>query len=107
MKRGEVWWVSFDPTRGGEISKTRPAIVVSANEANRHLNRVTVVPLTSSTGRLYVSEALVQIGGRSSKAAADQIRTIAKERVGSRIGSITSGELKALDAAMKSHLALR
>lgn len=59
MKRREVWWVSFDPSIGGEIKKKRPAVIVSNDASNKFLNRVQIVPLTSKTDRLYPSEALV------------------------------------------------
>ncbi|MCP4820986.1 MAG: type II toxin-antitoxin system PemK/MazF family toxin, partial [Shimia sp.] len=84
MKRGEVWWVEFDPSVGSEIRKKRPAVIVSNDAANRNLARVVVVPLTSNTGRLYPSEAVVTAGGQSSKAMADQIMAADKSRLSSQ-----------------------
>src|ERR1700716_148337 len=77
-RRGEVWWVSFDPSVGGEIRKNRPALVLSNNAANAALNRVIVVPLTSQTEKLYPGEAMVMLNGEQSKAKADQIATVSK-----------------------------
>ncbi len=78
MKRGEGWWVNFDPSVGGEIQKKRPAVIISNNAANKHLNRVQVVPLTSKAGRVYPSEALVTFKGKQGKAMADQLTTVSK-----------------------------
>ena len=73
MKRGDVWWVEFDPALGSEIKKTRPAIIVTNDSANRHLTRMIVLPLTSNTERLYPGEALVTLSDQPSKAMADQM----------------------------------
>jgi mRNA-degrading endonuclease toxin of MazEF toxin-antitoxin module len=61
MKRGSVWWVAFDPAQGTEIHKTRPAIIVSNDAANRYLSRVVVVPLTSNIKNVYPGEARVTV----------------------------------------------
>ncbi len=106
MRRGEVWWVDFDPARGGEIRKIRPAVIVSNNVSNTHLNRLQVVPLTSNTGRLYPSEAVVSVAGQPSKAMADQLTTVAKERLTSRLGELSRAELRAVEHVIKIQLNL-
>jgi mRNA interferase MazF len=86
MKRGEVWWVDFEPSTGSEIRKTRPAIIVSNDAANRILTRVVVIPLTSNTSRVYPGEAIVTISNRPSKAMADQIMTGMEEAIKVHLG---------------------
>jgi len=107
IRRGEVWWVSFDPAVGGEIRKTWPAVVVSNNAANAVLNRLVVVPLSSQTDKLYPGEAKVQVAGLESKAMADQIMTASKERLGNRMGVLSPQDLKAVENAILLHLAIR
>jgi mRNA interferase MazF len=106
MRRGEVWWVNFAGSSGGEVQKTRPAVIVSNDTANQHANRVQVVPLSSSIGKLYPCEARVIVEGRESKALADQITTASKERLTGRLGLLSPDEMRAIDMAMRIQLGL-
>jgi len=106
MLRGEVWWVNFDPSVGGEIRKQRPAIILSNDAANKYLNRVQVVPLTSTVGRLYPSEALVTLQGQQSKAMADQLTTVSKMRLMSRIGRVSARDMQQVERAVRVQLGL-
>lgn len=106
MRRGEVWWVNFEPSLGGEIQKQRPAVIVSNNSANKFLNRIQVVPLTSNVERLYPSEAYVTINGVQSKAMADQLTTLSKTRLSSLVGRISPEDIRKVEQAIKVQLDL-
>ena len=106
MKRGEVWWVSFAPAVGGEIRKERPAVIVSNDAANKHLNRVQVVPLTSQTAKVYPSEALVTFAGKQGKAMADQLTTVSKLRLVNYGGELAPAEMRRVEQAIKIQLGL-
>jgi mRNA interferase MazF len=99
-RRGEVWWVSFDPSVGGEIQKTRPAIIMSNNAANSMLNRVIVVPLTSQTAKVYPGEALVTLNGEQRKAMADQVMSAGKQRLRAKLGALSMSDVTAVENAM-------
>ena len=106
-RRGEVWWVSFDPSLGGEIQKTRPAVILSNNAANAVLNRVSVVPISSQTAKLYPAEALVTLNGEPRKAMADQIMTAAKQRLQKKIGDLSPSDMAAVEKAVLLQLGIR
>ncbi|MEO8603089.1 MAG: type II toxin-antitoxin system PemK/MazF family toxin [bacterium] len=92
MKRYEMRWTAFDPTRGGEIAKTRPAVIVSLDALNQRLTTVTVCPLTSQLHPTWRSRVPVRCGGRPAEVAVDQIRTVSKTRLGDKIGLLTKDE---------------
>jgi mRNA interferase MazF len=92
-KRGEVWLVSFDPSIGGEIQKTRLALVLSNDTANALLNRLQVVPISSHVGRLYPAEAFITLNGERRKAMVDQITTTSKQRLVRRLGILSADDM--------------
>ena len=106
MKRGEVWWINFDPSLGGEVRKTRPAIILSNDVSNKYLNRVQVVLLTSTIGKLYPSEAYVTVSGKQSKAMADQVTMVSKQRLLNSVGSLSPSDLAAVESAVRNQLSL-
>jgi len=104
MKRGCIWWVEFDPSIGSEINKTRPAVIVSNDTANKYLARVIVVPLTSNVSRVYPGEAIVTVSGNKSKAMTDQIMSADKSRLKSKIAELSEDDMTSLEAAIKRFL---
>ena len=98
--------MNFEPSVGGEIRKQRPAVIISNDAANRYLNRVQVVPLTSKVGRVYPSEAVVMLNDRPSKAMADQLTTVSKERLINQAGKLTHRDMHKVAHAVRVQLGL-
>ena len=95
-KRYAVHWVSFDPTRGSELSKTRPGVIVSLDALNHALETVVVCPLTSQLHPDWRTRLSVKVGGKSAEIAADQIRTVSKTRLGKKMGALSTRDAAAL-----------
>ena len=104
--RGDVWLVSFEPSIGGEVQKTRPAVVISNDIANALLNRVQVVPISSQVGRLYPGEAPITLDRERRKVMADQIATVSKWRLLRHLGTLGEPDMKATDRAIRLQLGL-
>ena len=86
--RGEVYLVELDPTRGSEIRKTRPCVVVSPDELNHHLRTVIVAPMTTG-GHAYPFRPASRFAGKLGRVALDQLRTVDRERLQKRLGTLT------------------
>jgi mRNA interferase MazF len=95
-KRYDVHWVKFDPARGSELRKTRPAVIVSLDVLNRALETVVVCPLTSRLHPDWRTRLPVKVAGKASEIAADQIRAISKSRLGKKLGSLAARDAAAL-----------
>ena len=99
-RRGDVYWVNLDPVVGSEIRKTRPAVIVSNDSCNRYGTRVVVLPITGNVESLYPGEALVEVKGKPGRALGDQIRSIDKSRLRTRVGRLTVDEMSRIDEAL-------
>jgi mRNA interferase MazF len=115
MQRGEVRMVDFDPTRGAEANKRRPAVIVSNDEANSAAAQIgrgvlTVLPITSNVERVYPFQVLLPSGTgglpHDSKAQAEQVRSVDAERVGALLGSLPAQLMATIDDALRLHLTL-
>jgi mRNA interferase MazF len=115
MLRGEIRLTDLDPTRGSEANKRRPAVIVSNDRANTSAARVgrgvvTIVPVTSSVSQIYPFQTLLPAratGLRTdSKAQAEQVRSVAVERIGRVIGRVPAHLMTDLENALRLHLQL-
>ena len=109
-KRGEIFLVSLDPTVGSEINKTRPALIISNDINNQFSETVTVIPITSSVGKIYPFETFLPSGEsgltKNSKAKCNQIRTIDKKRLLKSFGKVSPEKLKEIENALLIHLGM-
>jgi mRNA interferase MazF len=105
-QRGEIYWVSLDPAVGTEIRKTRPAVIISNDSCNRFGSRVVVLPATSNVSSLYPGEARIEVGGAPARVLGDQLRSIDKSRLKSRIGTLSQDELDDVEEAIRITLGL-
>jgi mRNA interferase MazF len=115
IRRGDIHAVDLDPARGAEANKRRPAVIVSNDAANATATRlgrgvVTLVPVTSNVERIYPFQVLLPAGrtglDRDSKAQAEQVRSVAVERIGPRLGLVPYELMQEIEEALRLHLAL-
>jgi mRNA interferase MazF len=115
MRRGEIRLVDLEPVRGTEAGKRRPAVIVSNDGANATAARlgrgvVTIVPVTSNVRQVYPFQALLPAAEcgleRDSKAQAEQVRSVAVERVRDLVGRVPPGIMSVVDDALRLHLEL-
>ena len=109
IRRGDVVLVSLDPVRGSEVGKTRPAVVLQNDLANRSSPTVTVVPVSSqNVDRVFPFQVLIPAGEggleKDSKALCEQIRTLSRLRLGDRLGRLSPERLDEIRAALDRHL---
>lgn len=106
LLRGEVWWVDLNPTKGSEINKKRPCVILSVDVLNQRRKTVVVVPLsTAPTVRPPLTVAVTSVG-RPAVAVMDQIRATAKERFDSRIGILNSSEMEEMEESLRQILGM-
>lgn len=106
-KRGEVWWVNFDSSLGSEIQKSRPAVVISNDCANVHLDRFQVIPLTTQVNRLYPGEAIVSVKNKQGKAMTNQICTASLIRFGKKYTVLPNSDVQLVESALMTQLGLK
>ena len=102
----EVWLVSLDPTRGAEMQKTRPCVVVSPDEMNRHLRTVIVAPMTTSERR-YPTRVPLTFRGKPGEVALDQLRTVDRQRMLKKVGNISPSAAQAVSSVLVEMFARR
>lgn len=98
-RRDEVWLVSLDPTQGSEIQKTRPALIVSPDEANEHLRTVIIAPMTTND-RPYPTRVSLIFQNKRGQVALDQIRAVDRQRLVRKLGAAPAKTAQAVSAVL-------
>ena len=106
IRRGEIYWVKLDPTFGKEVNKTRPCVVISNNRQNEYSPLVIVLPITSDLDKIYPFEAVFTLGQGQAKVLTDQVRSIDKRRLESRIEKVNEKVMDEISEKMKRVMAL-
>lgn len=106
MNRGDVYWVNLNPTKGSEINKLRPCVLVSATPINKVRRTVVVVPLSTSAKAIPPITISVSCLDKQVTAVCDQIRTVDKSRLTKPVGKLSSKDLEALDDGLRQVLVL-
>ena len=106
VQRGEIWWVDLDPTRGGEIRKSRPAVVLTANALNRARRTVVVVPLSTGPAPRPPIVLAMPSAGEGSVAVCDQIRAVDRGRLTRQAGTLSAADLRAVEGGVRAVLEL-
>jgi mRNA interferase MazF len=107
IKRGDIWWVSLDPTQGGEIKKTRPCLVLTHDTLNRMRRTVAVIPLSTAAKPHPPITVSVTCQGQPAVAIVDQIRAVAKHRLISRIETASDDAVETVTQALRAILEIR
>lgn len=110
MRRGDIYMVDFEPTVGAEIRKVRPAVIISCDEANKHLRTVTVIPFSSRTEKVFPFEVFVKKSDSGleldSKAKITQMRAVDKARLSRHVGALNDEIISAIEKAILLHLGM-
>jgi mRNA interferase MazF len=92
IKQYAVHWINLDPTKGSEVSKTRPCVILSPDEMNKYIKTVIIAPLTH-TIKAYPTRVTCEIDGQSGAIMLNQIRTVDRLRIGEHIGKLNNNEI--------------
>ena len=103
VKQYDIYWISLDPTKGSEINKTRPGVIISPDDSNKFLNTVIIAPLTSSF-KNFPMRLEVSLNGKKGQVALDQIRSIDKIRLLNKAGVLKASEIRNIRKILREYL---